>query len=68
MNVRSDGDRDQADESDAVALTRIALEHTREVLRDSEKLLDWAKDLSQLPDENADLDDRDPREKADHFE
>jgi hypothetical protein len=61
INVRSQGNRDQAGESDAVALTRAALEHTQEVLRDSEELLDRAKDLSQLPDENADRDDRDTR-------
>jgi hypothetical protein len=68
MNARSEGDRDQAAESDAAALTRTALEHTREVLRDSEKLLDRTKDLSQLPYENADRDDRDPRVKTDYFE
>ena len=53
MNDFSERDRDEAGVSDARALTRKALKQTRQVMRDSGRLLDRAKVLPQ-PDDRGD--------------
>ncbi len=52
-------DRDKAGSNDAGALTRTALEHTRQVLHDSSGLLDRARHMPQPDDrgDSATLDD-----------
>ena len=47
MNESPERDRNEADASDASALTQAALKKTQQVMRDSEKLLARAKDLPQ---------------------
>ena len=50
MNDSSERDRDNAGADDPCALTRKALKKTHQVMRESEKLLDRAKDLPKPDD------------------
>jgi hypothetical protein len=56
MNAPSGGDRDDADAGDEVALTRAALQRTRELLHDSTELLRRTRDILLPEDVSVDED------------